>query len=126
VGVAVSVTIVPEPNGAEQVVPQLMPAGADVTDPVPGPASVIDSVICLSVNVAATAVMSETLTTHIPTPEQPAPDQPPKSEFAAGVAVSVTIVPAAKLAEQVPPQLIPAGPELTVPDPLPAGTTVRR
>jgi hypothetical protein len=36
-GVAVSVTIVPIPNDAEHVAPQLMPAGLDVTLPLPVP-----------------------------------------------------------------------------------------
>jgi hypothetical protein len=36
-GIAVSVTIVPVPNNAEHVAPQLMPAGLDVTLPLPVP-----------------------------------------------------------------------------------------
>jgi hypothetical protein len=46
---------------------------------------------------------------------QPVPLQPAKIEPAAAVAVSVTIVPLLKLAEQVLPQLIPAGELVTVP-----------
>ena len=52
-----------------------------------------------------------------PVPEQ-APDHPVKAEPTAGVAVSVTGV-VANEAEQVPPQSIPAGLELTDPEPLP-------
>jgi hypothetical protein len=37
-GVAVSVTVVPTAKLAEQMVPQLTPAGSLVTHPVPGPA----------------------------------------------------------------------------------------
>ena len=54
-----------------------------------------------------------------------APDQPVKLEPAAGAAVSVTDVPLLKLAEQVLPQLIPAGLLVTVPVPVPARVRVR-
>jgi hypothetical protein len=46
-----------------------------------------------------------------------APLQPLKLEPLAGLAVRVTFVFAAKLAEQVLPQLIPAGLLVTVPEP---------
>src|SRR5207247_6746272 len=58
-------------------------------------------------------------------PEHPPPLQPVKVEPAAGVAVSVTAVPLAKLAVHVAPQVIPAGELVTVPLPVPAGVTVR-
>jgi hypothetical protein len=48
-----------------------------------------------------------------------APLHPAKVVPAAGVAVSVTSVPLLNEAEQVPPQLIPAGLLVTVPLPLP-------
>jgi hypothetical protein len=44
-----------------------------------------------------------------------APLQPAKVDPAAGAAVRLTLVPFAKLALQVVPQLIPAGTEVTVP-----------
>src|SRR5207253_642564 len=75
--------------------------------------------------VAVTVVPAETVTTHVPVPEQPPPLQPVKVEPAAGVAVSVTAVPLAKLAVHVAPQVIPAGALVTVPLPVPAGVTVR-
>src|SRR5262245_59443103 len=53
-----------------------------------------------------------------------APVQPAKVEFAPAVAVSVTIVPATNLSEQVEPQLMPAGLEVTVPLPVPVLVTV--
>jgi hypothetical protein len=53
------------------------------------------------------------------------PDQPAKIELAAGAAVSVTDVPLLKEAEQVAPQLIPAGLLVTVPVPDPFLATVR-
>src|SRR5206468_12278323 len=49
---------------------------------------------------------------------------PVKVEPAAGLAVRVTAVPLAKLAEQVATQLIPVGLLITVPDPVPASVTV--
>src|SRR2546422_8375468 len=57
-------------------------------------------------------------------PEQPPPVQPVKVEPAAGVAVSVTAVPLAKLAVHVAPQVMPAGALVTVPLPVPALLTV--
>lgn len=48
---------------------------------------------------------------------------PPKVEPAAGVAVSVTNTELPKVASQVAPQLIPAGLEVTVPEPNPVFTT---
>ena len=59
-----------------------------------------------------------------PLPEQ-APDHPEKTEPLAGVAVSVTLDPVAYAWEHVEPQLMPAGLELTVPDPLPEVATVK-
>ena len=56
---------------------------------------------------------------------QPVPLQPPKVEPEAGVAVRVTMVPLLKFAEQVLPQLMPAGELVTVPVPVPALTTER-
>jgi hypothetical protein len=52
--VAVRVTIVPSLNDAAHVAPQLIPAGALVTDPEPDPAFVTVSVCVIWVNVAVT------------------------------------------------------------------------
>jgi len=109
---------------AVQVAPQVMPAGALVTAPLPVPALLTVSVK-VGVKVAVTVVAAETVTTHDPVPAQPPPLQPLKVEPAAGAAVSVTAVPLAKLAVHVAPQVIPAGELLTVPLPVPAGVTVR-
>jgi hypothetical protein len=54
-----------------------------------------------------------------PLPLQPANDDP-----AAGVAVSVTLMPKVKLAEHVAPQAIPRGLLVTVPAPEPVFDTV--
>src|SRR5947208_11519601 len=122
-GVAVSVTTVPLAKPAEQVAPQLIPAGLLVTVPVPVPAGVTVNTK-VGAKVAVTVVAEETVTTHDPVPEHPPPLQPLKVEPAAGAAVSVTAVPPAKLAEQVAPQLMPAGLLVTVPVPVPAFETV--
>src|SRR5207302_8512786 len=113
--VAVNVTAVPGVRLAGQDAPQLIPAGELVTVPLPAPAGVTVRVKLCRVKVAVTVVAAETVTTHDPAPEQPPPAQPVKVEPAAAVAVNVTAVPLAKLAEQVAPQLIPAGELVTVP-----------
>ena len=119
-GVAVNVTAVPLANAAEQAAPQLMPVGALVTVPLPVPALVIASVKGWSANVAVTEVAALTVTVQVPVPVQPLPLQPENVEPAAGVAVSVTAVPVANVAEHVAPQLMPAGALVTVPLPVPA------
>src|SRR5438093_1599836 len=124
-GVAVSVTAVPLARLAEQVAPQVMPAGELVTVPLPLPALLTVSAKLGRLKVAVTVVAAETVTTQVPVPEHPPPLQPLKVEPAAGLAVSVTAVPLVKLAEQVAPQVIPAGKLVTVPLPVPAGVTVR-
>lgn len=63
------------------------------------------------------------VTVHVPVPLQPPPDQPLKVEPDPGAAVNVTCAPAVTLAEHVPGQSSP--PPVTLPDPLPARTTVR-
>src|SRR2546421_2892632 len=63
-------------------------------------------------------------TRQAPVPEQ-APDQPANLEPRAGVAVSVTDLPTAKLWEQLAPQLMPAGELVTEPRPEPLFNTVR-
>src|SRR5439155_18310083 len=119
-GVAVSVTTVPLAKLAEQVAAQLIPAGELVTVPLPVPAGVTVRVKVCTVKVAVTVVAAESVSTQAPVPVQPPPVQPVKVEPAAGVAVSVTTVTLAKLAEQVAPQLIPGGALVTVPLPVPA------
>src|SRR3989442_3427757 len=123
-GVAVNVTAVPLAKLAEQVAPQLMPAGALVTVPLPVPAGVTVRVKVCTVKVAVTVVAAESVTTHVPVPEQPPPVQPEKVEPAAGVAVNVTAVPLGKLAVHVAPHVIPAGALVTLPLPVPALLTV--
>jgi hypothetical protein len=78
-----------------------------------------------AVNVAVTLVFEVRVTTQVPVPVQPPPDQPENVDPAAGVADNVTDVPLVNGAEQVEPQLMPAGLLVTVPDPLPDLLTVK-
>jgi hypothetical protein len=78
----------------------------------------------LSVNAAETVLAALSVTEQAPVPVQ-APDQPAKVEEVSGAAVSVTMVPALYVAEQVDPQDIPAGEDVTVPAPVPDLATVR-
>jgi hypothetical protein len=80
------------------------------------------SFVAFFVKVAVTDVSPLTVTVQVPVPRQAS--QPAKFEPDAGVAVSVTEVPAAYAAEQAVPQLIPDGELVTVPDPEPAVDTV--
>jgi len=121
-GVAVKVTAVPLLNVAEQLLPQLMPAGLLVTVPLPVPAFVRLRVMVLRLNVAVQVVLVFIVTEPL---LQPLPDQPAKVEPKAGVAVKVTAVPLLRVAEQLLPQLMPAGLLVTVPLPVPALATVR-
>jgi len=123
-GVAVRVTTAPLAKVVAQVAPQAMPAGLDVTVPLPVPALVTVNAK-LGANVAVTDVAAAMATMHVPVPVQPpVPDQPANTEPAAGAAVRVTDAPPVKLAVQVAPQLIPAGLDVTVPVPVPALVTV--
>ena len=54
-----------------------------------------------------------------PAPAHPPPDHPVKSEPTAGMAVNVIGVPSSNTAEQVAPQVTPAGLEVTAPVPVP-------
>lgn len=125
-GVATNVTTVFSGMAAAQVVPQLIPAGDDVTEPSPEPtrdtvsAKLLDgSVVKVATTLAAACTVIEQVG---PAPEQ-APDQPPKNAFAAGVAVSTTIDSPGNDEEQVAPQEIPAGADDTVPLPVPCFVT---
>jgi len=118
---AVSVTEVPCGYACEQVEPQAMPAGLELTEPEPLPAFATARVLSDS-NVAVAAWSALIVSVQVPVPEQ-SPDQPVKVEPTEAAAVNVTGT-AAKGAEQVEPQSMPAGLELTVPAPDPAFVTV--
>ena len=118
-GVATRATTVPRLNDAEQVLPQLRPAGLLVTIPVPVPTvetATVKSCAGWRLNVAAQV---ESAFRVIEPLVQPEPLQPANVEPAAGVAIKVMIVQLLKAAEQVLPQLMPAGLLVTAPFPVP-------
>ena len=99
-----------------QLVPQLIPAGLLVT--VPGPESDTETGYVgppLEVKVAVTDIAALTVTVQLLPLPQLLPVQPWKEYPVPAVAVSVTWVPFAKVAEQAPGQLIPAGLLVTAP-----------
>ena len=109
----------PAVKPALQVAVQLMPAGVDTTEPEPTtPRPSVYVTGGSAVKFADTARAAVMLTTQAALPLH-APDQPANCWPAAGVAVSVTSVPEANRAEQVLPQVMPAGTEVTVPEPTP-------
>jgi hypothetical protein len=106
---------------------QLIPAGLLTTVPWPVPAKFTVSVSLAATTAAKVAVtlsLDATVTLQVPVPEHPPPLHPVKVLPPVGVAVSVTCVFGAKLAEQAVPQLIPPEELVTVPVPVPAKTTV--
>ena len=106
-----------------QIDPQLIPAGLLVTVPVPVPARITLSSGPLKV--AVTCWLAVSVTTQVElVPLQPPPLHPPKVELAPAVSVSVTCVPATKLALHVCGQLMPGGLLVTEPVPVPARVTL--
>jgi len=93
-----SVTVDPPTKLAEQALPtaalvaQLIPDGLLLTMPEPLPATETVRVWPRE-KVAVTACAALTVTTHVPVPLQPPPDQPANPDPIAGIAVSVTCVP---------------------------------
>jgi hypothetical protein len=122
---AVSVTDAPPLKDAEQVEPQLIPAGELVTVPDPAPAGVTVSVCGTAANVAVTLRAAVMLTVQVVVLPVQSPDQLVNVDPAPGAAVRVTDVPLLKDAEHVEPQLIPAGELVTEPEPVPASATDR-
>ena len=103
----------------EHVLPQLIPEGEEVMVPTPGPALVTVRVgVGFGMNAAVTVLAASIVTLQSYRPEH-APDQPAKIEPGAGVALRTTSEPVTKPAEQVVPQSMPAGSELTDPAPEP-------
>src|SRR5271165_111426 len=86
----VAVSITGPLNDAEQVVPQLIPAGVLVTVPVPDPLKITVRGYVVKAKVAVTDCAWVMFTEHVPVPVQ-ASLQPMNVDPAAGVAVSVTV-----------------------------------
>jgi len=128
---AVSVTTVPLAYEAEQLEPQLMPAGALTTEPGPDFETVTGYVVLVAPpavvfkpKVAFTVTDVLPANVHGAVPLHGPPVQPPNTDPVFGVAESVMTVPAVKLDEQVVPHEMPAGVLVTVPAPLPVFATV--
>src|SRR5256712_4344959 len=93
-GVAVSVTVVPVLKLAEQIDPQVIPAGLLIAVPPAEPRiATVNVTEVLSVNVAVTVVLALSVTRQVPVPLHPPPLHPPNAESVAGAAVNVTTVP---------------------------------
>jgi len=104
------------PDASMVVVPIPSPKAYAATSPLP---------VGASAKAAATFVAAVMFTVHVALVPVHAPLQPVKVEPVVGAAVSVVLVPLAKFALQVLPQLIPLALEVTVPLPLPLLVTVR-
>jgi hypothetical protein len=92
-GLAVRVTTTLLAYEAEHVDPQLIPAGLDVTVPLPRPLFVTVNVKNCRLKVAVTDFAAIIDTVQVAPEIESQPLQPPKSEPAAAAAVSVTVVP---------------------------------
>ena len=125
--VAVRVTAVPESYRAdvEPAAARLTPAGDDDTDPLP---TWVAERVHTSTNSAVTDRDWLIVTTQVPVPEHPSPDQPRNSPAPLGVAVRVTTVLSVKRLPHVPDpsahRLMPDGLDDTEP-PAPLTTTSR-
>jgi len=117
--VAVSLTDVPSPKLALQVVPQLMPEGLLVIVPVPAPALTTVSWAFVDSKAAVTDLEAFGESVQVEDVPLHAPDQPSNLDPDAAVSVSFTDFPLANFALQVFPQLMPAGLLLMVPTPVP-------
>ncbi len=77
----------------------------------------------ITVKVAVTVALADT--TQAPAPAQLPPFHPVNTEPASAVAVNVTVVPPGYVPVQSPPQVIPAGFEVTAPAPVLLTVTVK-
>jgi hypothetical protein len=122
VGVAVRVMAVLFEKDWAQVAGQEIPAGIDVTVPVPTPAmeTVRVGVATIGLNEPVMTVLAVTVKVQGVVPEQPVPAHPVKELVPSGTAVSVMLVPLAKAVEvHVGPQLMPPTDDVMVPLPKP-------
>ena len=122
---AVKASVEPWSTVSVQVPGQLMPAGVEVTAPVPLPARLTVTAYRAVLNVAVTVVSAPSVTTHeVAVPLQPPPAQPANVAPTSGAAVRVTDVAAVAVRVQLVPQSIPAGTDVTRPVAVPAFATV--
>ena len=101
-----------------------MPAGLDVTDPLPVPAFVIVSVAG-GIKLKFAVQLRSAVIVMLPSRQSASPAHPLKREPGAGVAVSVTTCAKVNGVLQTLPQLMPAGLDVTVPLPVPVREIVR-
>ena len=118
--VAVSVTTSPLVNVSLHTPGQLMLPVPPLDVTVPLPETIMSSVRTAS-NVAVQPTAADIVT--VPSAQSASPVHPAKVDVASGVAVSVTDVPTEYGSLQSPGHVIPAGLEVTVPDPVPAIVT---
>jgi hypothetical protein len=92
---AVSVTVVPLLYDSEQSAPHVIPAGLDVTVPLPAPVlpTVSAKLWVWTLNVAVAVRAAFIVTVHVVPDVESHPLQLPKTDPLAAVAVSVTVVP---------------------------------
>lgn len=117
---AVSVTVVPEANGAEHVEPQLMPDASDVTVPLP---DFVTDAVKAGENDAVALRACDITNEHVSDVPLQSPLQPVNTEPDAAAAVSVTDAPDANDVEHAVPHEIPPTFDVTVPEPVPAFAT---
>jgi hypothetical protein len=110
-------------NRLVHVAPQSIPAGADVTVPMPVPDLVTEIGQEVLTNVALIALFPFAVNTQLLAPVQP-PPHPMNVEPASAVAVSTTAAPSSNWPTHDAPQSIPEGDDVTEPDPVPSLTTV--
>src|SRR5262249_1635275 len=127
VGEAVSVIGVPLVNVFVQSGGQLIPSAGAETLPAPAGFVAWTATVRLTVrpNVAVRDRVGLRVSGQVLLCPLQSPPQPLKIEPDPAVAVKVTAVPVTKPAEQVVPQLIPAGLETTTPLPVPPAETVK-
>jgi hypothetical protein len=125
VGSAVSCALAPGGNCAPQLAaldPQSTPSPE--TEPVPPPTLVFFTSSLKPANLAVTVLAPSTATVQDGALAGAHPVQPAKAEPGSGFAVSVTVVPAGKLAPQALAQSIPVGSLATLPRPVPVASVV--
>src|SRR3989442_6833498 len=91
--VAVSITVAPTLKLAEQLDPQVIPAGLLVTSPAAQPRAVTGNVTEIGANVAVTVVAPLTLTAQVPVPPDPPPLHPANTDPPPSVPGVATLVP---------------------------------